>query len=184
MCARSSARDSAGLTGGAALRCASRLLRKSNGAASSRSRTSPRAALKAARSRVISRLVNRCSAAARARRRPLPRSRRTSGTRSFIAALAGIFPARTRPWISSGSSSTSAKRREIQLALRLRRRAISAAERPRRRRWDNSQPCSNAVSAGAVRRPRARSRASPSLIPHTTVRTTSTPRRRSARIRL
>ncbi len=184
MCARSLARDSAGLTGGAALRCASRLLRKSNGSASSRSRTSPRAALKAARSPVISRLVNPCSAAARARRRPLSRSRRTSGTRSFIAALAGIFPVRTRPWISSGSSSTRARWRETQLALRLRRRAISAAERPRRRSCDNSQPCSNAVSAGAVRRPRAKSRASPSLIPHTTVRTTSTPKRRSARIRL
>jgi hypothetical protein len=68
--------------------------------------------------------------------------------------------------------------------LRLTRRASSAAERPRRRSWDSNHPCSSAVSAGAVRKPRAKSRASPSLIPHTTVRTTSTPRRRSARILL
>jgi len=51
---------------------------------------------------------------------------RASGTSAFIAAWAGIWPWRIDFWIDRGSSRTSPRRREIQLALRWKRRANSS----------------------------------------------------------
>jgi len=51
---------------------------------------------------------------------------RAIGTRYFIATCAAIAPARTCCCTVSGSSSTSASRRETQLTLRSNRRANSS----------------------------------------------------------
>jgi hypothetical protein len=52
---------------------------------------------------------------------------RAAGTKHFIATCAEIFPSRTCCWIDSGSSSTSAMRRDTQLTLRSNRRANSSS---------------------------------------------------------
>ena len=52
---------------------------------------------------------------------------RATGARYFIASCAAIFPSRTCCWIDSGSNSANAKRRDIQLLLRSKRRARSSS---------------------------------------------------------
>jgi hypothetical protein len=52
---------------------------------------------------------------------------RAMGTRYFIATCAVIAPSRTCCWMASGSSSTSANRRDTQLTLRSKRRANSSS---------------------------------------------------------
>jgi hypothetical protein len=52
---------------------------------------------------------------------------RAIGTRYFMATWAVIAPARTCCCTVSGSSSTSASRRETQLTLRSNRRANSSS---------------------------------------------------------
>jgi hypothetical protein len=74
-----------------------------------------------------SRVAQWCSAKMAAIRWQSSRLWRATGTRNFNATWVGILPSRTCCWIASGKTSTSASRRDTQLALRSNRRASSSS---------------------------------------------------------
>lgn len=93
-----------------------------------RSRTTREPSRQAVYSCPASRVFQRCVANAAAMRRQSSTLTRATGSRYFIAICAAMVPSRTCCWMASGSSSTSAKRREIQVVLRSKRRANSSIE--------------------------------------------------------
>lgn len=99
---------------------------------------------------------------------------RAIGTRYFIAAWATICPSRTASCATTGSSLTSASRRDTQLGLRAKRAASSSWPRPKTDCSSaSSHPCSSADSASAERNERHSTNASTSVIDHTVAWTTS-----------
>jgi hypothetical protein len=109
---------------------------------------------------------------------------RDKGTRYFMAAWAGMRPARTCSWTDFGKAWASASLCDTQPTLRSNRFARSSWLRGRFRSSSSSHPCSIAVSASAVRKDRSRSRASASLMSHTVAWTVSDPSRCNRRTRL
>ena len=158
---------------GSRSRCA---LRNNRGSASRRCRIAGDAFRHAAYHCPASRLVKRCVAKASATRGQSAGRERATGTRYFIATCAGIAPLRTCCCTLSGSSSTNANRRDTQLGLRSKRRANSSRPYPKWRSSSaSSQPSSSAVSRSLQRSERSNTRASASVMGHSTASTVSRP---------
>ena len=159
------------VAGASVCRC---VFRNSSGCARIRSRTACEPSRQARYSCAACRASQRCSTNAAAIRSQSSTLRRATGTRYFIAVWAAIFPSRTCCWMASGTSSTSASRRDAQLMLRSKRRASSSSEKPKCCAIsDNSQPCSSAHSCRLKRSDLSSSSASASLIGHTMASTVS-----------
>lgn len=92
-----------------------------------RLRTDGDAARQAAYNWPAWRVLKRCAASAAAIRWHSSALARAIGTRYFIATWAQIAPARTCCCTVSGSSSTSASRRDTQLTVRSKQRANSSS---------------------------------------------------------
>ena len=158
--------------------------RKRSGLERTRCRTSRDPSRHALYRSPTSRLVRWCFAIASDSTSQSSRFARARGTRYFIAAWAGMRPARTCSWTGFGNTWTRASRRDTQPGLRSNRFARSSWLSGRFRSSWSSHPCSIAVSASAVRRARSRSRASDSLMSHTVAWIVSAPSRRIRRARL
>jgi hypothetical protein len=184
--ARSRSRSSSAADGVAGSCSISRLaLRNSFGSPSRRRRTTGPLSRHATYSSPTSRVDRPSGAIAAASCSQSARLARAIGTRYFIAAWATMRPCRTSSWTEEGSSFTSARRRDTQLALRSKRRASSSWSRPKLDCSSaSSHPCSSADSDSAVRIDRLSSRASASSVDHTAALTVSSPSRRAARTRL
>jgi hypothetical protein len=158
--------------------------RKSAGSSSTRRRMSQGPSRQARYSSPTSRLVKWCFAIDSDRASQSSRFARARGTRYFIAAWAGIRPARMCSCTERGRTWTSPSRWDTHPTLRSNCFARSSRLRGRFRSSWSSQACSIAVSESAARRARSRTRASASLMSHTVAQTVSCPRRRSSRTRL
>ena len=112
--------------GGSASRCRC-AFRNNCGSCRIRWRMAGVASRQAAYNCPASRLLNRCLANTSAMRWQSSRQKRAIGTRNLMATWAEIAPLRTGCCTLSGSSSTSARRRDTQLRLRSKRRASSSS---------------------------------------------------------
>lgn len=180
-----SCRSAAADGSGGSSRASRRVLTNSPGSASTRSRTARPLSRQLRYSSPTSRVDSPSGAIARASRSQPDLVARAMGTRCFIAACAPIRPRRTSSWTATGSSPTSASRRDTQLGLRSKRSASSSCPSPKLDcSSDRSHPCSSADSASADRSDRARSSADSSSSSHAVAQAVSRPRRFSARTRL
>jgi len=182
---RSRSRSATGAAGGTGCSSSRRLRRYNSGLSSSRCRAPGPAPRQAAYSCPASRVLHRPRAKTSAIRWQSSTLARATGTSTFIAMCAAIFPSRTHCWMPEGRISTRASRLLTQLTSRSKRRASSSASHPATSRSSaSSQPCSSAVSASPSRSERSRSSASAWSIGQTTARTVSRPSFSSAPIRL
>ena len=153
------------------MRC---VFKNSCGSANRRARTAALASRQAAYNWPASRQLKRSFAIVADIRTQSSPWLRAIGTRYFMATCAAIAPLRTCCCTPSGSSSTNPIRRDTQLTLRSKRRANSSCPYPKRSSSSTSnQPSSSAVSG--CRLLWSKSRASASLIDHTTASTVSRP---------